>query len=89
MVEIKSPQQFAVLLRLVNAPGQWVTRQVLYQAAYKQAYDDAYQGQFDQLIYRIREKLGETHDNPRYLFSAPDEGYALFPHGRPPDTRRP
>ena len=89
VVEIKSPQQFAVLLRLVNAPGQWVTRQVLYQAAYKQAYDDAYQGQFDQLIYRIREKLGETHDNPRYLFSAPDEGYALFPHGRPPDTRRP
>jgi Tol biopolymer transport system component/DNA-binding winged helix-turn-helix (wHTH) protein len=77
-------QPFAVLLILLEKPGQLVTKEVLQQRLWPA---DTFV-EFDKGIYnaikRLRETLGDEAETPRYIETIPKRGYRFIcPLGRP------
>src|SRR5215510_14841517 len=68
-------QPFAVLLILLEKPGQIVTKEELQQRLWSA---DTFV-EFDKGIYnaikRLRETLGDEADTPRYIETLPRRGY--------------
>src|SRR6516162_3112103 len=71
-------QPFAVLLMLLEKPGQLVTREELQQRLWPA---DTFV-EFDKGIYnalkRLRETLGDSAETPRYIETIPKRGYRFI-----------
>ena len=67
--------EFRLLTALVQADGRVLTRQVLLDALYGPVQGDALERTIDVHVGRLRDKLGETLDNPRYIATVRGAGY--------------
>jgi DNA-binding winged helix-turn-helix (wHTH) protein len=71
-------QPFAVLLILLEKPGQLVTKEALQQRLWP---TDTFV-EFDKGIYnamkRLRETLGDEAETPRYIETLPRRGYRFI-----------
>ncbi|TMF23695.1 MAG: response regulator transcription factor, partial [Chloroflexi bacterium] len=67
--------EFRLLTALVQAEGRVLTRQVLLDALYGPVQGDALERTIDVHIGRLRDKLGEEADHPRYIATVRGAGY--------------
>lgn len=67
--------EFRLLTALVQAEGRVLTRQVLLDSLYGQVQGDALERTIDVHVGRLREKLGEEVDHPRYIATVRGAGY--------------
>ncbi|HYM49933.1 MAG TPA: response regulator transcription factor [Candidatus Limnocylindrales bacterium] len=67
--------EFRLLCALVQADGRVLTRQALLDVLYGPAQGDALDRTIDVHIGRLREKLGEAVDRPRYIATVRGSGY--------------
>jgi DNA-binding winged helix-turn-helix (wHTH) protein/Tol biopolymer transport system component len=71
-------QPFRILVRLLESPGQVVTRDELQRELWP---DDTFVG-FEQglnaAVRRLREALGDTADSPRFIETLPRRGYRFI-----------
>ena len=67
--------EFRLLTALVQAEGRVLTRQVLLDALYGPVQGDALERTIDVHVGRLRDKLGESLDNPRYIATVRGAGY--------------
>ncbi|HYS01266.1 MAG TPA: response regulator transcription factor [Candidatus Eisenbacteria bacterium] len=67
--------EFRLLTALVQTGGRVLTRQVLLDALYGPVQGDALERTIDVHVGRLREKLGETVDQPRYIATVRGSGY--------------
>jgi DNA-binding response OmpR family regulator len=67
--------EFRLLRALVQTGGRVLTRQVLLDALYGPVQGDALERTIDVHVGRLREKLGETVDQPRYIATVRGAGY--------------
>ena len=67
--------EFRLLTALVQAEGRVLTRQVLLDALYGPIQGDALERTIDVHVGRLREKLGEAVDTPRYIATVRGAGY--------------
>ena len=72
------PQPFAVLLMLLERPGEVVTREELRQGL----WPDATHGDFDQglniAVKKLRETLSDSAESPRFIETLPRRGYRFL-----------
>ena len=72
------PQPFAVLLMLLERPGEVVTREELRQGL----WPDATHGDFDQglniAVKKLRETLRDSAEAPRFIETLPRRGYRFL-----------
>jgi DNA-binding response OmpR family regulator len=67
--------EFRLLTALVQAEGRVLTRQVLLDALYGPVQGDALERTIDVHVGRLRDKLGESLGNPRYIATVRGAGY--------------
>ena len=67
--------EFRLLTALVLADGRVLTRQALLDALYGPVQGDALERTIDVHIGRLREKLGDLADSPRYIATVRGAGY--------------
>ena len=67
--------EFRLLTALVQAEGRVLTRQVLLDALYGPVQGDALERAIDVHVGRLRDKLGEVVDHPRYIATVRGAGY--------------
>jgi DNA-binding response OmpR family regulator len=67
--------EFRLLTALVQADGRVLTRQVLLDALYGPIQGDALERTIDVHVGRLRDKLGEPVDSPRYIATVRGAGY--------------
>jgi DNA-binding response OmpR family regulator len=67
--------EFRLLTALVQAEGRVLTRQALLDALYGPVQGDALERTIDVHVGRLRDKLGETPDHPRYIATVRGAGY--------------
>lgn len=67
--------EFRLLTALVQAEGRVLTRQVLLDSLYGQVQGDALERTIDVHVGRLRDKLGEAADQPRYIATVRGAGY--------------
>ena len=67
--------ELALLLALVNARGRIVTREALLDSLYGKSEAEVMDRTVDVYIRRLREKLGDDPDKPRYIATARRAGY--------------
>src|SRR6202165_904041 len=67
--------EFRLLTALVQADGRVLTRQVLLDSLYGQVQGDALERTIDVHVGRLRDKLGEAVDSPRYIATVRGAGY--------------
>ncbi|HSS62665.1 MAG TPA: response regulator transcription factor [Candidatus Limnocylindrales bacterium] len=70
-----TPAEFRLLVALVQAGGRVLTRQALLDSLYGTSQGDALERTIDVHIGRLREKLGEQIDAPRYIVTVRGLGY--------------
>jgi DNA-binding response OmpR family regulator len=70
-----TPAEFRLLAALVEAGGRVLTRQALLDALYGPAQGEALDRTIDVHIGRLREKLGDSPENPRYIVTVRGAGY--------------
>ena len=70
-----TPAEFRLLGALVQAGGRVLTRQALLDSLYGHAQGDALERTVDVHIGRLRDKLGEAPDRPRYIATVRGAGY--------------
>ncbi|MBN1815625.1 MAG: response regulator transcription factor [Anaerolineae bacterium] len=73
-----SKQDFDLLANLVCRPGQIVSQQDLVKALWGCEYDDAAKHMLWNAVKRLRDKLGEDRNNPRYIRTVRGIGYQIF-----------
>jgi DNA-binding response OmpR family regulator len=73
--------EFRLLTALVQAEGRVLTRQVLLDALYGPVQGDALERTIDVHVGRLREKLGEAADQPRYIATVRGAGYRAVDGG--------
>ncbi len=69
------PQSFQVLLKLTRAPGELVTREALQAELWPSTSDVEYEQGLNAAINRLREALGDSAAEPRYIETLPRRGY--------------
>ena len=74
--------EFRLLAALVGADGRVLTREVLLDALYGQGYVEVLDRTIDVHIRRLREKLGDDADDPRYIATVRGAGYRAAGAGR-------
>jgi len=67
--------EFRLLTALVQAEGRVLTRQALLDALYGPVQGDALERTIDVHVGRLRDKLGEAVDRPRYIATVRGAGY--------------
>jgi len=67
--------EFRLLTALVQAEGRVLTRQALLDALYGPVQGDALERTIDVHVGRLRDKLGEVVDRPRYIATVRGAGY--------------
>ncbi len=81
----KLPEQpFQVLCELVEHPGEVVTREELRQRLWRSDTFVDFEHGLNTAVKRLREILGDSAENPRYIETLPRHGYRLMvPVDRP------
>src|SRR5271167_1462247 len=85
-------QPFQVLVMLLRRPGEVVTREELQKAVWPADTFVDFDRGLNKTINKLREALGDTADNPRFVETLPRRGYrfiapvdaSLSPGLRPP-----
>jgi len=77
-----TPVEFRLLVTLVAAEGRALTRDQLLDAVYGSAEDDVLDRTIDVHIGRLRDKLGDDADEPRYVMTVRGVGYRAAPPPR-------
>lgn len=67
--------ELALLVALVKARGRIVTREALLDSLYGKSEAEVLDRTVDVYIRRLREKLGDDPDHPRYIATARRSGY--------------
>jgi DNA-binding response OmpR family regulator len=73
------PAEFRILTALIQAEGRVLTRAALLDALYGRGEGDAVDRTIDVYIGRLREKLADDADRPRYVATVRGVGYRLAP----------
>ena len=73
--------ELALLLALVKARGRIVSREALLDALYGKSEAEVMDRTVDVYIRRLREKLGDDPDRPRYIATARRAGYRALIDG--------
>ena len=71
--------EFRLLAALVRADGRVLSRELLLDALYGATPVDALDRTIDVHIGRLREKLGDDAERPRYIATVPGKGYRFIP----------
>src|SRR5512136_3144709 len=75
----KLPEQpFQVLSELVEHPGEVVTREELRQRLWRSDTFVDFEHGLNTAVKRLRELLGDSAENPRYIETLPRHGYRLI-----------
>ena len=84
-------QPIQILLMLLEKPGQLVTREELQHRVWPTNTFVDFDRGLNAAIKRLRESLGDSAGEPRYIETLPRRGYRfIFPvEGMPVDTSRP
>ena len=72
------PQAFQVLLQLVRAPGALVTREALQSQLWPSSSQVEYEQGLNAAINRLREALGDSAAEPRFIETLPRRGYRFI-----------
>ena len=72
------PQAFEVLKVLLEHPGQIVTRDELQKRLWSDRTFVDYELALKKCVNRIREVLGDSADNPRFIETVPRKGYRFI-----------
>ena len=83
-----TPVEFRLLVTLVAADGRALTRDHLLDAVYGSDEDEVLDRTIDVHIGRLRDKLGDDADEPRYVMTVRGVGYRAAP-SRSEAARRP
>jgi two-component system response regulator VicR len=67
------PKEEAVLMKLVNNPGQVITRERLYETFFPDTKDPA--NALDRCIYELRTRLEPDRHSPQYILTKRGVGY--------------
>jgi DNA-binding response OmpR family regulator len=67
--------EFRLLTALIEAEGRVLTRQILLDALYGPVQGDALERTIDVHLGRLRDKLGDAVDRPRYIATVRGAGY--------------
>jgi DNA-binding response OmpR family regulator len=81
-------QSYELLCHLLERPNELSTRRNLIESVFKEVFEETDESQASRLntaIRRLREKIEENPDHPRFLLTEPYGGYRLIPH---PGSRR-
>ncbi len=76
-----TPAEFRLLAALVVAEGRVLSRELLLDALYGQSQGEALDRTIDVHIGRLREKLGDDAERPRYLATVRGAGYRAVKEG--------
>ncbi len=71
--------ELRLLLALVEADGRILTREALLDALYGGGEGDVMERSVDVYVRRLREKLGDDADRPRYISTVRGAGYRTAP----------
>jgi len=74
-------QPFQVLGILLEHPGEVITREELQKRIWPDTFVD-FEHNLNSSINRIREVLGDSAENPRYIETVPRQGYRFLPEVR-------
>ena len=78
-VKIKLQQQpFQVLALLLERPGDVVTREELKRAIWPSDTFVCFDEALDAAVYRLRQALSDSADNPRFIDTLPRRGYRFL-----------
>src|SRR5678815_3769674 len=81
-------QPFRILTRLVERPGEIVTREAIRQELWPaDTYVDFEQG-INAAVKRLREALGDSAETPLFVETLPKRGYRFIAGVTIPDQRR-
>jgi len=72
-----TPAEFRLLVALVRADGRVLSRELLLDALYGRASGDALDRTIDVHIGRLREKLNDDAERPRYIATVRSAGYRV------------
>src|SRR5712691_451894 len=78
-------QPFQVLAMLLEKPGELVTREQLHKKLWSQTVVDFDHG-LNKAINKIREALGDSAENPRFVETVARRGYRFLADVTPIDT---
>src|SRR6201994_756080 len=70
-------QPFRVLVMLLERPGELVTRAELHNKLWPQTIVDFDHG-LNKAVSKIRDALGDSADNPRFVETIPGRGYRFL-----------
>ena len=77
--KVKLPEQpFQILCELVEHPGEVVTREELRQRLWRSDTFVDFEHGLNTAVKRLREALGDSAENPRYVETLPRHGYRLI-----------
>ena len=71
-------QPFKVLLKLLQRPGELVTREELRAGLWQEDTFVDFETGLNTAIKRLRETLGDSADNPRFIETLPRRGYRFI-----------
>ena len=71
--------ELRLLLALVDADGRILTREALLDALYGGGEGDVLERTIDVYVRRLREKLGDDAEHPRYVLTVRGVGYRTVP----------
>jgi len=78
-VQLRLPRQsFQILAMLLQKPGQLITREELHQALWPSDTFVDFDKGINAAINRLREALGDSAENPRYVETLPRRGYRFI-----------
>jgi len=78
-VQLRLPRQsFQILAILLQKPGQLITREQLHQALWPSDTFVDFDKGINAAINRLREALGDSAENPRYVETLPRRGYRFI-----------
>src|SRR6516164_5274940 len=78
-VQLRLPRQsFQILAILLQKPGQLITRDELQQALWPSDTFVDFDKGINAAINRLREALGDSAENPRYVETLPRRGYRFI-----------
>ncbi|HZI72891.1 MAG TPA: winged helix-turn-helix domain-containing protein, partial [Gemmatimonadales bacterium] len=77
--KVKLQQQpFRVLVRLLERPGELVTREELREAIWAPGTFAEFDGGLDATIHKLRSALGDSAEHPRFVETLPRRGYRFI-----------
>ena len=71
-------QPFKVLLTLLERPGELITRKELHERLWPRDTFVEFENGLNSAISRLREALGDTVENPRFIETVPRHGYRFL-----------